>query len=280
MNSLLHLLNNRITRWTLLPLISLMYWRKGKGLAKVRFHSRFRAWEYRLRGVVYLSPGPGWAYEYNYLTKLLKDTYYKYFTPVPGNCIIDIGAGLGEETLIFAQDVGPTGKIFAIEANPVTAMALEYACRENHFNQVTVLNLAVAAEAGTVEIEDNPQMYVGNTLGRTERTQHTLTVKAMSLDELVAKYDIRQIDLLKSNIEGAEQFLIQGMEKSLGILRQAVISCHDFRHVHNHESEFYVTREKVIRFFEEHGFEVRLNPTGHVVNDDMVYAFNKKMIRG
>jgi FkbM family methyltransferase len=275
-NGLLEWLDRRGWRWILFPLISFMYFLRGSGFVPVKYHSSFRAWEFKVKGIIYLSPGPGWAYQFDYLHRLLLETYFRFFTPGPGDCIIDLGAGLGEETVIFAQLVGKTGMVFSIEANPVTAGALQYACRCNHFDQVQVHNLAIAAEEGTVQIENNPVSYVGNTIEKENSIHSTFTVPALSMDLFVERNGIQKIDLLKSNIEGAEQFLIQGMSRSIDILRVAAISCHDFRHVYHNESKFYATREKVIDFFKNHDFEIKMIRTGHRINDDIIYGINKK----
>jgi FkbM family methyltransferase len=276
MNNILHLFDRRGWRWLLIPLITTMYFLKGAGWVVVRYHPAWRAWGFRIKGIVYLSPGPGWAYSYGYLNQLLLETYCKFITPKPGDCIVDLGAGLGEETVIFAQLVGKQGCVHAIEANPITVTALRYLQKSNAFDQVTVHHLAIAEEAGTVTIENNEASYVGNTIGKSSNDRQQFNVEAMPFDLFVDQQQIQRIDLLKSNIEGAEQFLIVGMSRHLAKVRVAAISCHDFRHNYHNDGEFYVTKDKVINFFTQHNFEILLNTTGHPVNDDIVYAINRK----
>ncbi|HEV8512375.1 MAG TPA: FkbM family methyltransferase, partial [Cyclobacteriaceae bacterium] len=93
-------------------------------------------------------------------------------------------------------------------------------------------------------------------------------------DQLVKENKIERIDFLKSNIEGAEQYLIEGMSESIGMIRNMCISCHDFRQVYHNHGEFYMTKEKVKSFLEANGFEVTVRQSGNRVIDDYLYAKN------
>lgn len=277
-NKILQLLNKKEWVWFLSPIITVMYLIKGMGWVKVKYHTSFRAWAFKVDGIVYLSPGPGWVYSFGYLNGLLDSTYCKFYRVKEGDCVIDLGAGLGEETAVFAQLVGTTGKVFALEANPVVCKALRYLSESNKFTQVHVSNVAISSKEGVVEIEDNLDIYVGNTVNAAgvQATQgKCFIVSAISLDKFVELNEIEKVDLLKVNIEGAEQFLIQGLKESLPKFKIIAISCHDFRFHNNGESEFYATKNKVIKFMVENGFEVKVNITGHPVNDYIVYGLNK-----
>lgn len=268
--SVLNLLHRR--RWYrgLSIISSVAYFLKGHGFVKSMFHEALRAYEYRVRDISYLSIGPGWAYTYDYLRKLLVNTFCFYYLPRSGDCVVDIGAGLGEETVIYANLVGNTGKVFSIEANPNTFNGLKYLCIRNNFRQVIPLNLAIYSTNGDVTIEDNHENYLKNTINTM--SSNRISVQAKTFDTIVRENNISRIDFLKSNIEGAEQFLIQGMNESLPIIRNLCISCHDFRHDFNNEGEFYLTKSKVVNFLKMKGFTVRIRNTGVHFIDDYVYA--------
>lgn len=250
---------------------SIMYFVRGKGLVSVRYLKEHRAYMFHVRQRWYLSVGPGWAYSFDYLLNTLKGTFCYFYLPKPGDTVIDLGAGLGEESVVFADLVGSSGRVFAIEANPPTCAALQHVVDKNALPQVTVLNLAVYGENTEVEIEDTGQNYLENTINKASQ-RPSFRVKARTLDSIVDEFGIEQIDLLKTNIEGAEQFLVQGMLGSLPRLKNACISCHDFRFYSNNESEFYKTKEKVVAFFKDNGFKVTFRNTGSGPIDDLVYA--------
>lgn len=255
-----------------------MYFLKGFGYVKVRYHSAFRAYEYRVRGVVYLSRGAGWAYSFEYLKNLLIDNYCYHYLPKQGDCVVDIGSGLGEEVVIYAVLVSKQGSVHALEANPSTQAGLKYMCEENKFSWVTPHHIAIYNEDSEVTIEDDEENYLTNTINIRDSQQRGFPVKAKTLDTLVRENNIEKIDFLKANIEGAEQYLIQGMQKSFPIIRNICISCHDFRHVYHNHGEFYVTKQKVKNFLEENGFEIMVRNTGNVVVDDFIHAKNTRSL--
>jgi FkbM family methyltransferase len=272
MLNIINTLDRKGYKGLLLSVIRVAYLLKGFGYVSVKYHKGFRAYEFKVKGITYLSPGPGWAYSYQFLLNTLKNTFCHFYLPRPGDCIIDIGAGLGEETVIFSQLTGGTGKVFCIEANPHTYAGLEYLCRQNKFDWAKPMNVAIYNDDTTVVIEDDVENYLGNTINKAASAKKTFQIQAKTLDTLVGENNIKRIDFLKSNIEGAEQFMIQGMTHASGIIKNLCISCHDFRHRCNQDGEFYVTKGKVITFLKNAGFQVATRETGNPVVDDYVYA--------
>jgi len=54
----------------------------------------------------------------------------------PGMAVADIGAGTGLFTRIFAKEVGPTGKVFAVDIAPRFIEHIEKTCKEQNLNNV------------------------------------------------------------------------------------------------------------------------------------------------
>lgn len=259
-------------------LCELAYRFKGFGPVEVRYHPEFRAYSYRVRGQVFLSRGPGWAYSANYLLRQLEETYCYRYLPKVGDTVIDIGAGLGEEASVFAQLVGSAGKVIAIEANPYTYGGLKYLCDENHYTWMKPFHKAVYKEAGIISIEDDANDYVKNTIHLDGNAQAGIQVEATTVDQVAKENEIKQIDFLKCNIEGAEQFLVQSMKDSIQMTRNVCISCHDWRHDVYRQGEFYVTRKLIEDFLNDHGFEIFAGrKTGNLAIDGGVYARNLKL---
>ncbi len=87
--------------------------------------------------------------------------------------------------------------------------------------------------------------------------------------------NLQKIDLLKSNIEGAEQFLILGMKDCIRQIKNVAISCHDFRYKKG-DGDFFKTKELIVNFLIENDFHVIQRNANVDVLDDWVYAHNKK----
>ena len=266
---------HRIGLYKTLSVISqLMYFLKGYGYVRAIYHPAFRAYEYRVRGIVFMASGPGWSCSFEYLRDLLLGTYCYQYVPKGGDCVVDIGAGLGEEVVIYALLVGESGLVHALEANPSTYSGLQYMCKKNKFTWVVPHNLAIYNSNGEVTIEDDEENYLTNTINVANSGKAGFTVKAQTLDAMVKENNIIKIDFLKSNIEGAEQHLIEGMKDAVKIIRNVCISCHDFRHTYHNHGEFYMTKQKVMTFLQEHGFEITIRNTGNRVVDNYIYARN------
>ncbi len=274
-NQLLDFLHRKRFYLPLTWLGQMMYFIKGFGYVRSDYHPSFRAYERTVNNIVFLNPGPGWALSVDFLQKSLEATHNFQYMPKKGDCVLDLGAGLGEESILYAILVGPTGMVHAFEANPSSYKGLKYVCERNKFNWVKTHHVAIYKEDCEVSIEDNEDNYLTNTIHVQGSEKASKMVQGKALDSIILENGIKTVDFLKSNIEGAEQFLIQGMNKSVGKIRYLSISCHDFRHTYHGHGKFYVTKEKVRAFLESNNFEITERTTGNPAIDDYIYARNK-----
>lgn len=256
----------------LAKLCSVPYFLKGYGYVASKYHQSMRAYSFEVKGITYVTMGPGWAISYQYLHDLLLASFNHLYMPGPGQCVVDVGAGVGEEASIYSQLVGPAGRVYALEANPTSFGALEFMCKKNGFGQTTPLHLAIYNADTEVTIEDDTENYLVNTINIGNSKSAGSLVKAKTLDSLVAEYNIERINFLKSNIEGAEKYLVQGMSKSVHIINNLCISCHDFRHVYHNHGEFYMTKKIVSEFLRDYGYKLTIRNTGNRVLDDYIYG--------
>jgi FkbM family methyltransferase len=190
----------------------------------------------------------GWQPDLRETLAMFRDWWFHEYRPQPGDVIVDVGAGNGEDALVFAA----AGRVVCIEAHPATFRRLETTCRLNRLANVTCLHLALMDQPGTVKIETR-SAYKGNTVGATGDA----TVPALPLDEVCRQQGITHIDFLKMNIEGAEQLAIRGMTRMIEHTRHVCIACHDFLASTN---EFYRTKGIVTEFLRGHGFAVSDRP--------------------
>lgn len=272
MNNLLSFLQHYKFYWIIKQLIYFGYKRRGKKLQRVMYEKLLKVWVYTIEDFHFVSRGPGWVQDFDYLLENLKKYSGHYYLPKEGDIVIDLGAGIGEETISFSRLVGITGKVFSIEAHPSTASILEYACAINKLNNVKVNNLAIADIDGNITLQNEEDDYLKNTIIKASDSYLIgIQVEATTLDHFVDKNQIDQIDFLKVNIEGAEQLMLQGMNNSITLVKNLAISCHDFRWLAG-ESEFYKTHDKVLAFLKKNNFSVKQRQTGDVILDSYLYA--------
>lgn len=181
-----------------------------------------------------------------------KDVFLPHYTVKPGDVVLDIGAGIGSESLPFSRWVGPAGKVIAIEAHPATFATLKRACLLNGADNVALLNVAVMDSATPVMISNLPtELSYENRIG-----SEGLQIAAMTLTEVIRKYDLDRIDFLKMNIEGAELPALQGASEVLPLVRNAAIGCHDFL-AQETGDDAYRTKAAVYELLVDAGFTVR-----------------------
>jgi FkbM family methyltransferase len=179
-----------------------------------------------------------------------RDQWFHSYRPLPGHVIVDVGAGDGGDVLVFAEAVGPTGRVVAIEAHPVTFCRLQAACRRNGLDNVTCVHAAVTDKPGVVTIED----------GRHDASNRIraaggagFAVRGDTLDALLAEAGVEHVDFVKMNIEGAERQALRGMTATLACAPHLCIACHDFRAA---QDPTLATRDEVSAALSAAGFEV------------------------
>jgi FkbM family methyltransferase len=183
------------------------------------------------------------------------NSFFWQYAPNVGDVVVDVGAGVGEETLTTSRLVGPTGRVICIEAQPTAFSCLRLMCKLNGITNANTLHSAVSDRAGVAHIEpDGPHIVAALTAG------DGVEVPAETLDALLEGQGIHNIDLLKMNIEGAERLAIRGMEATIARTHNVVISCHDFLVERGGDPSEVVTFDEVSTFLRDHGFEVTSRP--------------------
>jgi FkbM family methyltransferase len=120
----------------------------------------------------------------------------------PGDTVIDVGANIGDVALTASMAVGPTGRVWAVEAHPRTFRFLRANLRLNGVTNVEAINCAVGDAPGEISFTDgrrDDMNRVGNGL---------LRVPIQRLDDLVAFRG--PITLLKVDVEGFEKPVFSG----------------------------------------------------------------------
>lgn len=150
--------------------------------------------------------------------------WFHEYTPMAGDIVIDVGAGIGEDAVVLSRLVGPEGRIHAIEAHPGTFACLASTVERSGLTNVDTYQLAIAEQDGTVSISDDSNHLANSIVGGG----NGVAVEAQSLDHFIERSAHPVIDLLKMNIEGAERGAMLGLNRQAGKVRRLAISCHDF----------------------------------------------------
>jgi len=192
------------------------------------------------------------------------------YTPRPGDTVVDIGAGIGDAALVLSHLVGRAGRVICVEANPQAFRVLKQVVELNCLKNVELFNVAINTTNSVVEIEVGSS-YLAGTIGGGHKRTATHAVKGMRLDDLLASADVQTIALLKSNIEGAERFVVETLGDYAAKVEHFAIACHDFR-FHQEHNPFFETKDLVIEFLKSQSRTVLTQSSGLAWIDDWVYA--------
>lgn len=182
-----------------------------------------------------------------------RDFWFHAFRPGPGDVVLDVGAGVGIDSMVFSDAVGPGGRVYAIEAHPGTYRHLLKTIQFNGLSNVTPVHGAIMHEACTIWMEDRADSEA-NAVSMDRGPSHLPeSIQAVSLDKFCDLHGVNRIDFVKMNIEGAERYAIQGMTEVLERARAVAIACHDFLPGRGDE---FRTKGLVADFLAQNGFRV------------------------
>ena len=133
--------------------------------------------------------------------------------------ILDIGANVGLYTKAFAAAEKKPKKILAIEPSIYVFSILNIVTTQIPI--VSTLRLALNDKEGVVQLKTplkaSGSLRVGlSHIGiRNDNSQHVEYVKARRLDKLLAEEQIEEVDVVKMDVEGAEEQVLKGAQTLL-----------------------------------------------------------------
>jgi FkbM family methyltransferase len=173
----------------------------------------------------------------------------------PGMVFFDVGAHIGEYTLMASRLVGPNGAVHAFEAQPDTFAILEQNCLRNRVSNVKLNSCAVVDAPGTVEFDicAEPAMSsMAAAAALPRRRLNRIVVPAISLDRYCQVHDTWP-DLLKVDVEGAEWLVLRGAAE---VLRRSSGPAVIFESLPETYSRFGYTAESVNGYLQSLGYQI------------------------
>ena len=148
--------------------------------------------------------------------------YLKYLRE--GMTVFDVGANVGELTLLFSRFVADGGVVHAFEASSAAYKKLELVCSAAGKRNIVLNHLAVSDKNGIVRLhvyEDALSSF--NSQAARPLKNYGLDFEpigieettATTVDDYCASKKIELIDLLKIDVEGAELQVMRGAHRML-----------------------------------------------------------------
>lgn len=136
----------------------------------------------------------------------------------PGDRVLELGGNIGYFTCLYAQWVGPRGRVVAYEPDPMLHAISERNLQRNGLDpQAEVRRFAVSDVAGRAQFFRAGRNYGNNSLFRDEADSlggTSFEVDLVTLDEDLADFG-EPFDFVKMDIQGAESHVLSGMQKML-----------------------------------------------------------------
>ncbi len=125
----------------------------------------------------------------------------------PGSRALDIGANHGVYALTLARLVGPSGKVWAIEPDPLPMGRLRRSVARNKFGNVTLIEAGLSNHVGRAPLYTSGHSELNSLTGASGSASHEIELK--TLDGCVREHEIEKIDFVKLDAEGEEARILE-----------------------------------------------------------------------
>jgi FkbM family methyltransferase len=144
--------------------------------------------------------------------------------------ILDLGANIGMASLWFQQRYQPT-QLLAVECDPDNAGITRLNFSSNGLPG-DVLEAAVGASSGTAVFSRSTASNLGSLAPSplaSSNAANLIQVPMVSMGELISRFDQASVDLIKMDIEGAEEAVFSNHPEWLHQTKALIIEWHEDR---------------------------------------------------
>jgi FkbM family methyltransferase len=183
----------------------------------------------------------------------------------PSWSIVDIGAGLGDFT-VLAASACPDGLVHAYEPHSQSFDLLKHNLTLNQIDRVACYNEAAGVAAQRLRPEHEGGDAVSTSFVKASgKTSGKSSVPSVNLNQILARLPGEKCDLMKIDCEGCEfEFLMKADRESLSKIRRLTIEAHD--------GYFSFAAEDLTAHLVENGFTVSQEPNSVHSYLSLLYA--------
>lgn len=138
-----------------------------------------------------------------------------------GDVCIDAGANQGMYALAFASQVDRLGRVLAIEPMPYAQDIIRENAELNKFHNIEIIP-NVLSDIERDHILDFSKGVASASIIHDFGGIDTLEVKSTTIDKIVEFYNLKKLDFIKMDIEGAELSALRGAEHSLSRFKPTI----------------------------------------------------------
>jgi len=165
-----------------------------------------------------------------YETEKAEQTFYIDYLQ-PGMVAFDVGANIGEISLLFSRFAGVNGEVHSFECAPDTFNRLQEIISIARRKNVTLNKVCLSDNEGTAPFHVYDEEHAAwNTMADRPLQNYGISIKPVRTEQLVTTTidaycearNIPKIDLLKIDVEGAEYQVIKGASR---MMKEKRIGC-------------------------------------------------------
>jgi FkbM family methyltransferase len=173
----------------------------------------------------------------------------------------DIGGNIGFFSLLMAKRAH-SGKVHVFEPIPLNAAMIRANAELNSFKNIIVNNVAMGSEEGnaTFSVSTDSAYSSMRATGRYSEAQ-SIEVPLFTLDSYARHHNIERIDVMKVDVEGAEEMVIKGgaelLQDSARRPRVVLLELYDLN-----LAPFNTSVSAIIGQMVAYGYEANVIPNG------------------
>lgn len=194
---------------------------------------------------------------------------------------VDIGAAGGTYVHLLSRLVGTTGHVLAVEPRRASIRMLERMRRYLAWDNVRLFQLALTDREGMERLvvprvaRTEAHLAATGAAAPPGRAGTVEAVRTGTLDELLLGLDLSRVDLIKCDVEGAEELVFRGADATLRRWSPIVICEIEQRHLGRYDR----SADEIVALFDRYGYRPyrydagRLAPIAAVDDADNDYVF-------
>ena len=130
----------------------------------------------------------------------------------PNDTCVDAGCQVGYYTCLLAQLVGERGQVYSFDANPEACEITRSNLALNNLRCAEVVHAALTDREGEVPFRISSDDQTGlSSLGPIDECKKIITVPCLRLETFLKERQVEHIRLLKLDVEGSEEMVLEGL---------------------------------------------------------------------
>ncbi|MGQ9368795.1 FkbM family methyltransferase [Azospirillum sp. ST 5-10] len=180
-----------------------------------------------------------------------------------GTAVLDVGANLGQMSIIFSKSVGPSGRVYSFEADPYICYVLRKNIDENSDGNVKVYNNAVYDKCDDYIFypeQDFKRFSAYGSYGVDPAAKEGRRIPMITIDSLKIE---ETISLMKVDIQGSDLFALRGAVDTIHRNRMPIV----FEFEEQFQEKFGTSFADYMKFVEDIGYRVEttINTINYVI---------------